>query len=93
MSRGKWLKGSEPWKEYGLTKSAYYKRMQKGQPLIGSLYKGRPKDKLPDLETVRKIEYGRYSGMNYTNSKEKIEAIKQKYKNGVTLQILEEMFL
>ena len=32
----------------------------------------------------------RYSGLNYTNSEEKLNAIKEKYKNGVTREILEE---
>lgn len=32
----------------------------------------------------------RYSGKTYTNSKEKLEAIKQKYKNGVTDDILND---
>lgn len=32
----------------------------------------------------------RYSGKEYTNSKEKISSIKEKYKNGVTDTILNE---
>ena len=34
----------------------------------------------------------RFSGLDYTNSEEKLNAIKEKYKNGVTREILEEMF-
>lgn len=33
----------------------------------------------------------RYSGLDYFNSEEKLNAIKEKYKNGVTREILEEM--
>ena len=36
---------------------------------------------------------GRYSGQNYENPPERIAEIKEKYKNGITLQMLEEMFL
>lgn len=32
----------------------------------------------------------RYSGNDYVNSKEKLNAIKEKYKNGVTKEILSE---
>lgn len=35
----------------------------------------------------------RYSKTNYVNSEEKLNAIKEKYKNGVTEDILQEMFL
>lgn len=34
----------------------------------------------------------RFSGKKYVNSKERLKAIKEKYKNGVTMDILEEMF-
>lgn len=34
----------------------------------------------------------RYSGKVYENSLEKIKAIKEKYKNGITNEILEEIF-
>ena len=32
----------------------------------------------------------RYSGNDYVNLKEKLNAIKEKYKNGVTQEIIEE---
>ena len=35
----------------------------------------------------------RFSGLEYKNSPEKIKAIKEKYKNGVTEEIIKEMFL
>ena len=34
----------------------------------------------------------RYSGLDYVNSPKKIKQIKEKYKNGITREILEEMF-
>ena len=42
-----------------------------------------------DFEKTRK-EHGRFSGLKYENPPEKLEAIKEKYKNGVTMDILEE---
>jgi hypothetical protein len=33
----------------------------------------------------------RYSGLKYTNSKERLQEIKDKYKNGVTYQMIMEM--
>lgn len=42
------------------------------------------------LYTESKQHTQRYSGKKYTNSKEKLEAIKQKYKNGVTNDILND---
>ena len=38
-----------------------------------------------------KKSYGRYSGQRYTNSKERLNEIKQKYKNGVTYSDILEM--
>ena len=35
----------------------------------------------------------RFSGLEYKNSPEKIKEIKEKYKNGVTEEIINEMFL
>lgn len=35
----------------------------------------------------------RHSGKDYVNSEEKLNAIKEKYKNGVTEEIIKEMFL
>lgn len=34
----------------------------------------------------------RFSGLTYVNPPEKIEALKEKYKNGVTEEILQEFF-
>lgn len=44
-----------------------------------------------EFKPIRK-EYGRFSGLQYENSPEKIKAIKEKYKDGVTMAILREMF-
>lgn len=34
----------------------------------------------------------RYSGLEYTNSPERLQKIKEKYKDGVSLEILNSMF-
>ena len=44
-----------------------------------------------ELEPIRK-EYGRFSGLKYENTPERLEQIKKKYSNGVTIDILKEMF-
>lgn len=41
----------------------------------------------------RKNNNGRFSGLNYRNSPERLNKIKEKYRNGVTADILKEMFL
>lgn len=50
------------------------------------IYKIR-KELLPRLNRRKDI---RYSGLVYENSAEKIAELKEKYKNGVTKEILEE---
>ena len=47
---------------------------------------------LYELNKVRRLTKNntRYSGKNYVNSAEKLNAIKEKYKNGVTKEILTE---
>lgn len=42
---------------------------------------------------ARKNNNGRFSGLNYRNSPERLNKIKEKYRNGVTADILKEMFL
>ena len=96
MGRGKSLNGAEPWKEYGLTKAAYYNRMRRGIPFDKQCKRGRPGDiELARLREefgqVRRTVHGRFSGRNYTNSPEKIEAIKAKYKNGIPPGTIELM--
>ena len=44
-----------------------------------------------EFEPIRK-EYGRFSGLKYENPPERLEEIKEKYKDGVTMAILREMF-
>ena len=91
-------KGEKPWVKYGLTESAYYQRMRRGQPFDAKLTKGRKKDKeLADAIEMfglnrlpRTSHLGRASGMEYENSPEKIEELKEKYKNGITSEIWEE---
>ena len=47
---------------------------------------------LYETNKVRRLtkSNARYSGKHYVNSVEKLNAIKQKYKNGVTQEIIEE---
>lgn len=42
---------------------------------------------------ARKNNNGRFYGLNYRNSPERLNEIKEKYRNGVTADILKEMFL
>lgn len=69
----------KPWEAYGLTKSAYYKRKQLCLPFDAELPRGRPP------------KSGRFSGKIYKNTDEKLMEIKEKYKNGITQEILDEM--
>ena len=107
------LKGKEPWKEYGLTRNAYYIRLSKGIPLDRAPGTGRG-PKISDKELreyqleIGQKEYKRIqsyvfqrsarirdndlraSGKHYENTPEKLEAIKEKYRNGVTADIMKE---
>jgi hypothetical protein len=99
------LNGAEPWKEYGLTKGAYYNRMRKGIPLDATVKRGRKATgvekktgkKHLSIRELKKIfgpvrkETGRFSGRTYTNSEERLSQIREKYKNGVTEAILDEV--
>lgn len=40
----------------------------------------------------RRNTTGRFSGLNYENTEEKIEAIKEKYKNGVPKETMDNFF-
>jgi len=51
------------------------------------LYKRKYYHKMKGTEEKPK----RYSGLEYTNSKERLQEIKDKYKNGVTYQMIMEM--
>lgn len=91
------LNGAEPWKEYGLTKGAYYNRMCKGIPLDAVLKRGRKKSRdaleIENISRQRKMDYGRFSGEHYFNSEEKLNDIKKKYKDGITEQIMLELYV
>ena len=92
----KFKKGEEPWLQYGLTKGAYYTRKRRGIPFDALLTRGRKGDvelhKIEqELDYLNKAEYGRFSGLDYENSPEKLKSIKEKYKNGVTKDIIAEM--
>jgi hypothetical protein len=107
------LKGAEPWKEYGLTRNAYYNRLCKGIPLTQAPGSNRgPKicnEELREYQMeIGQKEYRRIqssvcyrskrildndlraSGKHYENTPEKLEAIKEKYRNGVTDDIMKE---
>lgn len=107
------LKDKEPWKEYGLTRNAYYARLSRGIPLDRAPRKGRGR-KICDEELrewqseIGQKEYRRIlsytcnrskrirdndlraSGKHYENTPEKLEAIKEKYRNGITDDIMKE---
>ena len=56
--------------------------------------KARDKYKIVHANDVRKRNtksFGRFSGLDYENSPEKIDEIKKKYKNGITKEMIEEM--
>lgn len=93
------LNGDKPWEKYGLTKGAYYNRLCKGIPLEGDVKRGRKKteDTLRIEAYIaeygnskRKYQYGRFSGLDYENSEERLNEIREKYKNGVTDEIVFE---
>lgn len=42
---------------------------------------------------IRQGRTKRYSGKKYENTPEKLQSLKEKYKNGVTKEMIEEMFL
>jgi hypothetical protein len=62
-------KKTEPWTELGLTRSTYYYRLRK--------------EKRSGAYHIPKNRRGRYSGLDYENSPEKLDAIREKYKNGI----------
>jgi len=101
MSRPKGSKNYgavKPWDEYGLTEAAYRYRLRNGIPLDAVVKRGRKKSALT-LEHERLVEefgepgrktYGRFSGKVYENDQSKLDAIREKYKNGVTDEIVFE---
>lgn len=66
----------EPWKALGLTRSTFYYRIRKGE--LSANYLSRQNDK-------------RFSGQKYEKTAEELAAIREKYKNGVSKEIIEEM--
>lgn len=72
------MREHRPWEAIGITYNAYRWRIRHGKDPLGKKEKcGRSP--------------GRFSGKNYVNPPEKIAAIKEKYKNEVTREILEEI--
>lgn len=69
------LPKGQPWKAYGIKYSTYILRLETGTPF-----------------TQRRRQCGqRASGKKYDNPPEKLEAIKKKYANGVTREMIAEM--
>lgn len=66
----------EPWLQFGLKRGTYYYQLRHG--------------KLSDNYRVPKTARGRYSGLEYENSPEKLDAIREKYKNGIPEGTIEE---
>lgn len=104
MSRPKGSKNYgavKPWDEYGLTESAYRYRLRNGIPLDAVVKRGRKKSALT-LEHERLVEefgeperkvYGRFSGKVYENDQSKLDAIREKYRNGVSREMIEEWIM
>lgn len=104
MSRPKGSKNYgavKPWDEYGLTEAAYRYRLRNGIPLDAVVKRGRKKSALT-LEHERLVEefgeperktYGRYSGRKYENDQSKLNAIREKYRNGVSREMIEEWIM
>ena len=91
----------KPWDEYGLTESAYRYRLRNGIPLDAVVKRGRKISALT-LEHERLIEefgepgrkvYGRFSGKVYENDQSKLDAIREKYRNGVSREMIEEWIM
>lgn len=104
MSRPKGSKNYgavKPWDEYGLTEAAYRYRLRNGIPLDAVVKRGRKKSALT-LEHERLVEEfgeperkmkGRYSGRKYENDQAKLNAIREKYRNGVSREMIEEWIM
>lgn len=104
MSRPKGSKNYgavKPWDEYGLTEAAYRYRLRNGIPLDAVVKRGRKKSALT-LEHERLVEefgeperkvYGRFSGKVYKNDQAKLDAIREKYRNGVSREMIEEWIM
>ena len=104
MSRPKGSKNYgavKPWDEYGLTEAAYRYRLRNGIPLDAVVKRGRKKSALT-LEHERIVEEfgeperkmkGRYSGRKYENDQAKLDAIREKYRNGVSREMIEDWIM
>ena len=91
----------KPWDIYGLSEAAYRKRLRNGIPLNAVVKRGRKKSALT-LEYERLVEefgeperktYGRYSGREYENDQAKLDAIREKYRNGVSCEMIEDWIM
>lgn len=92
--------GIRLWERYGLTEGAYYSRKRRGLSLAAVLTRGRKKS--PEREEEDRLREmfgppprgrprkGRFSGLDYENDEEKLNEIREKYKDGVTDEIVFE---
>ena len=94
------INGEKPWEKYGLAQGTYYDRKRKGIPFDKPCTRGRKKSpETLELERLkesqeknhRKEVYGRFSGKKYENSPERLAEIREKYKNGITPEIMKEL--
>lgn len=95
--------GIRPWERYGLTEGAYYTRKRRGLPLDAVLTRGRKKS--PEREEEDRLREmfgppprgrprkGRFSGLDYENDEEKLNEIREKYKDGVSREVIEEWII
>lgn len=84
------------WEKIGLSKTTYYDWMKKGLSLDEIIEKNKNQKELKFALKLfgksKKETRGRFSGLNYINSEQELNAIKEKYKNGVTAEMMESFF-
>lgn len=78
----------KPWDVLGLPKSTYFWKLRRG--LITYEQLQMIKDELGSLKARAS---NCFSGRSYENSSEKLDAIREKYKNGITSEIWMEFVL
>lgn len=76
------------WKAQKMSRSIKDKELKEYQNQIGVKEYSKQYHKIYNLS---KITNKRFSGKDYENSEERLNEIKEKYKNGVTKEILDEM--
>ena len=72
----------KPWEILGLTKGAYYWRLKRNQLTCEQLQIIKY-----ELGALKARTRNRFSGRSYDNPPEKLNTIREKYKNGITPEI------